>query len=193
MTLGEKISSLRKNKGLSQEMLAEKCGISLRTVQRIENNKSIPRPFTLKVIADALSIHIEQLVSNPNSEIHDESSLSKINLINSSALLGILVPLLNIIAPALLWWRNKENPLVNAKAKKIISFQVCWLIITSAILFTTHFLHYKLTGEFVTGRVSIQVVVYLFLLLINAVFIIYNTMQLSKGNADIYPFTPNLF
>jgi len=174
-------------------MLAEKCGISLRTVQRIENNKSIPRPFTLKVIADALSIHIEQLESDPNSEIPDESSLSKINLINSSALLGIFVPLLNIIAPALLWWRHKENSLVNAKAKKIISFQLCWLIIASAILLTTHFLHYKLTGEFVTGRVSIQVVVYLFLLLINAVFIINNTIRLSKGNADIYPFTPNLF
>ena len=68
MNLGEKISLQRKNKGLSQELLAENCGISLRTIQRIENNKSKPRPYTLKVIADALNMQIEEFEQTANSE-----------------------------------------------------------------------------------------------------------------------------
>ena len=77
MNLGEKIILERKNKGLSQELLAENCGISLRTIQRIENNKSNPRPYTLKVIADALNIQVEQLEQNDNSESAKDYSLSK--------------------------------------------------------------------------------------------------------------------
>jgi XRE family transcriptional regulator, regulator of sulfur utilization len=193
MTLGEKISLQRKNKGLSQELLAENCGISLRTIQRIENNKSTPRPYTLKVIADTLTIQMEQLELIANSELPKESFLSKIKLINSSALLGTLIPLLNVIAPIILWWRNKENPLVNEKAKKIISFQILWLLFSLAILIATHFLHYKITGEFITGRIPIVVIVYILLLLLNVVFIISNTIRLTKENLEIYSFAPNLF
>tara|TARA_R110002012_G_scaffold322087_1_gene555019 strand:+ start:62271 stop:62852 length:582 start_codon:yes stop_codon:yes gene_type:complete len=193
MNLGEKIILERKNKGLSQELLAENCGISLRTIQRIENNKSNPRPYTLKVIADALNIQVEQLEQNDNSESAKDYSLSKINLINSSALLGVLIPLLNIIVPVIFWRLNKENPLVNEKGRKIISFQIMWFLFSLLILLTTHFLHYKITGEFITGRVSILFVVYILLLLINVFFIIKNTIRLKKENTEIYPFFPNLF
>ena len=34
--LGLKVTELRKQKGLTQEMLAEKCEVSTRTIQRIE-------------------------------------------------------------------------------------------------------------------------------------------------------------
>lgn len=107
MSLGEKISLQRKNKGLSQELLADNCGISLRTIQRIENNKSKPRPYTLKVIADALNMQMEQLEQSANSELPKDNSISKINFINTSALLGILIPLLNIIAPVLFCRLNR--------------------------------------------------------------------------------------
>ncbi len=193
MNLGEKISSQRRIKGLSQELLAENCGISLRTIQRIENNKSIPRPYTLKVIADALNIQMEQLQQNANSKSAKDYSLSKINLINSSALLGVLIPLLNIIAPVLFWRLNKEDALVNEKGRKIISFQIIWLLFSLLILFATHFLHYKITGEFITGRVPMVIVVYIVLLLINVFFIIKNTLRLKRGNPEIYPSFPTLF
>lgn len=194
MNLGDKISSQRKTRGFSQELLAETCGISLRTIQRIENNKSNPRPYTLKVIADALNMQMEQLErQNPNSGLEKDFSLSKINLINSSALLGVLIPLLNIIAPVLVWRLNKKHPLVNEKGKKIISFQIIWFLFSLLILLSTHFLHYKMTGEFITGRVPIIFIVYIVLLLINVVFILKNSIRLKRGNTEIYPFFPNLF
>lgn len=40
MKLGTKIKELRKKKGLTQVDLSEKSGLSLRTIQRIENNEN---------------------------------------------------------------------------------------------------------------------------------------------------------
>jgi len=59
--LGEKIIGLRKSKGISQELLAENSRISPRTIQRIEKGESTPRPYTIKIIADALQVPVEQL------------------------------------------------------------------------------------------------------------------------------------
>ena len=192
MNLGEIISSQRKNKGLSQELLAENCGVSLRTIQRVENNKSKPRPYTLKVIAAALNMQMEQL-QNTNSEIAHKYSLSKINLINSSAMLGLLIPFLNIIAPLYLWRLNKEDPLVNEKGRKVISFQILWFLFSLLILIVTHFFHYKITGEFISGRIPIVVIIYILLLLINLYVIIKNTIRLKSGNTEIYSSFLNLF
>lgn len=193
MNLGEKISLQRKNKGLSQELLAENCGISLRTIQRIENNKSKPRPYTLKVIAEALNMQIEQLEESFNSELAKDKAIAKINLINTSALLGVLIPLLNIIAPVFLWRLNRQNPLVNEKGRKVISFQILWFLFSLLILLTTHFLNYKITGEFISGRVPMVSVVYILLLLINVFFIVKNSIKLKTENTEIYSFFPNLF
>lgn len=196
MTLGEKISNERKNRGLSQELLAEKSGVSLRTIQRIENNKSKPRPYTLKVITDTLKIDMEELISDESTIsdiLESNSSLTKINLINSSALLGILIPFLNIIVPVTIWKLNKENPLVNEKGKKVISFQLLWLLLSSLILLVTHVLHYNITGEFVIGRIPFVIVVYIFLLIINVFFVIKSSIQLKNGNINIYSFIPHLF
>lgn len=48
--LGKKILALRLAKGLTQNELADKCNISLRTIQRIESADVTPRSFTIKVI-----------------------------------------------------------------------------------------------------------------------------------------------
>ena len=42
MKLGERIKEIRVSKGMTQLELAEKSGIALRTVQRIENNEVTP-------------------------------------------------------------------------------------------------------------------------------------------------------
>lgn len=52
--LSQRVRELRKNKGLSQEELAETAGLSLRTIQRVENRETEPTGDTLKRIATAL-------------------------------------------------------------------------------------------------------------------------------------------
>ncbi len=52
--LGRKITELRKEKGLTQEELVEKCNISVRTLQRIETGEVTPRSYTVRTILAAL-------------------------------------------------------------------------------------------------------------------------------------------
>lgn len=67
-----KIKELRESKGLSQEELSEKAGISLRTIQRMENGESIPRGSTLKNIASSLDVSLDYFNTIPE-EINDST------------------------------------------------------------------------------------------------------------------------
>lgn len=65
-SLGKKISISRKEKKLSQEVLADLAKVNLRTIQRIENNENIPRPITLKLICDVLDLDQEEINNSPH-------------------------------------------------------------------------------------------------------------------------------
>ena len=55
MKLGTKIKELRKKEGLTQVDLSEKSGLSLRTIQRIENNENKPSVYSLRMIGEVLN------------------------------------------------------------------------------------------------------------------------------------------
>ena len=59
--LGKKILELRKEKGLTQEELVEKCSISVRTLQRIETGEVTPRVFTIRTILAALDYDLSTI------------------------------------------------------------------------------------------------------------------------------------
>lgn len=65
MNIQTKIKELRDRKGLSQEELCENSGISLRTIQRIENGECVPRGSTLKIIASSLNVSPDFLINIP--------------------------------------------------------------------------------------------------------------------------------
>jgi transcriptional regulator with XRE-family HTH domain len=65
-----RIKELRESKGLSQEELSEKAGVSLRTIQRMENDESVPRGSTLRNIASSLDVSSDYFSIIP-SEIND--------------------------------------------------------------------------------------------------------------------------
>ena len=52
--LGMKVAEMRKQKGLTQEQLAEECEVSTRTIQRIENGEVEPRAFTRNNLSNLL-------------------------------------------------------------------------------------------------------------------------------------------
>jgi len=72
--LGRKIAFLRKEKGLTQEDLVDKCNINVRTIQRIESGEVIPRPITLRLILEALDYDFEMLNQELNLEVANSSS-----------------------------------------------------------------------------------------------------------------------
>jgi len=61
LTIGENILLLRKRQGLKQYELAEKVGITALTLVRIETGQSTPQSTTLKCIADALGVSVDEL------------------------------------------------------------------------------------------------------------------------------------
>ena len=66
--LAQGVKDLRKQKGLSQEDLSKKSGLSLRTIQRVENGESEPTGETLKRISNAFGLTLEELANLINIE-----------------------------------------------------------------------------------------------------------------------------
>ena len=75
--LGAKIKNIRKNKGLTQELLAEKSDLSTRQIVKIENGQATPTIQTLQSIAKALDVSF--------NELFDNDSYDSINTVRSKA------------------------------------------------------------------------------------------------------------
>ena len=76
MTFGEKLKAVRLSLNLSQSELAEKTGISERSLYTYEQTGTLPRSSNLRKIADALNVSVSYLLdeeeTDPNKNIdHD--------------------------------------------------------------------------------------------------------------------------
>lgn len=63
-TLGKKISDLRREKGIKQEEMAERLGVSPQAVSKWENDISCPDIMLLPKIAQLFNVSIDSLLSN---------------------------------------------------------------------------------------------------------------------------------
>lgn len=66
MTTGEKIKTIRKKRGLTQRELARKLGTTPQNLAQYENNKRNPKYWTLRNIAEALQVNINELLPDSN-------------------------------------------------------------------------------------------------------------------------------
>lgn len=60
--LGKKISALRRTKKYSQEELAQKAGISVDRLNKLEKGQLNPRFYTLTKIASSLRVSMAELL-----------------------------------------------------------------------------------------------------------------------------------
>ncbi len=60
--VGDNLKRLRTLNALTQEELANKAGLTVAAVARIERNEAEPRPSTLRKLAEALSVKPAQIV-----------------------------------------------------------------------------------------------------------------------------------
>lgn len=67
MTIGTRIQRLRKQKGLSQNRLAQIAGISRQAVSKWENDQAAPDTMHLIVLADILDTEVEYLATGKSS------------------------------------------------------------------------------------------------------------------------------
>jgi transcriptional regulator with XRE-family HTH domain len=187
--IAEKIKQIRTQKGFSQEELAEKTNLSLRTIQRVENGKSDPRGNTIIRIAEALNVNIDTFIDSQKEE--NNTYLASLHI---SALSFLLFPLLGIILPLLLWISKKDQiKSLTSHAKKLLSFQITW-----TILLFMGLIGFLFWGNYKIGAMSdispsivseIYFPFYIFmggLYMYNLIIITYNVLRVSAGKNAWY-------
>lgn len=125
----------RKLKGYTQEELAGKTSVTVRTIQRIEKGEVNPHLHTVKLLAAALDIKPDDLLNleNPKEEAIQKKWLL---LLHGTPLLGFGLPLFNILIPLFIWIHKREdNPLYDRHGQAVVNFQI-----TMTILFVISFI-----------------------------------------------------
>ena len=74
--IGKFIARLRKSKNMTQQQLADKIGVSFKTISKWENGRGMPDLSTLKPLSDELGITINELLNG--EEIKKEEYLNKL-------------------------------------------------------------------------------------------------------------------
>jgi transcriptional regulator with XRE-family HTH domain len=82
MELGERLKELRTCLNYSQKELSEKTGLTLRTIQRIENNEVKPSLYSLKVIGEALKTDVSDFVKKSDTKPYEFNLTLKITDMN---------------------------------------------------------------------------------------------------------------
>jgi uncharacterized Tic20 family protein len=126
MKIGNYIKEKRLQKGMTQEELALKSDITVRTVQRIESGDVDPRSFTLQAIALALEVDYNELINVDPSPITEKLSSNENYWLAMLHLSGLLV----LIIPTVIIWIKKEGKIPNIRGHAIdsINFQISMMI-----------------------------------------------------------------
>ena len=82
MEFGERLKELRTGLNYSQKELSEKTGLTLRTIQRIENNEVKPSLYSLKVIGEALKTDLSEYVKKSDTKPYEFNVTLKITDMN---------------------------------------------------------------------------------------------------------------
>jgi len=166
-----KVKILREEKNLTQSELAEKSGLSLRTIQRIESGNSL-KGFTLKAIAKSLETEPENLFSGTAENLETDRA----KLINFSALAGLVIPYGGIIFPLILTYKTKD-PKNKELGKNIVSVQIILAAIFSLFLIISPFIQKAFSTKF-----PVFIVPLLLFIGIKLWIIIKNGISLNREN-----------
>jgi transcriptional regulator with XRE-family HTH domain len=137
--LGKKISELRKDKGLTQEELVDKCNISVRTLQRIESGEVTPRSYTVRTILAALEYDLNRISDLDEKKSAnffewlrdvllidinpDKSADYLVKQLNIAWIFGLIYFILGFLEGAAEYYRMKEDQMIFS-----IPFYICMKI-----------------------------------------------------------------
>ncbi|TDX87074.1 helix-turn-helix domain-containing protein [Epilithonimonas xixisoli] len=197
------LKKIREKQNLTQEELAEKSGLSVRTIQRIEAGTE-PKGYTLRTLASTLEVSEKDLLITdiPTEEIIIDSPIlmdeietqqaistieneeifnsTLIKIINLSSLPLAWFPIANFLPPLLIMIFTKDkSPIV----KQIISLQI-FLAIISPIIFL-------IVAFFKLGSASVMITL-VGLTLLNIFIILRNAYEIDKNKELRYKLNFNM-
>lgn len=103
--LSEKIYTLRRRSGLSQEQLAEKIGVSRQAISKWEGGLSTPELDKLKALSEFFRVSIDELTSEQGADSSSDCSEPKLTEQNrggSESKIGVFFCLLGAVCLILL-------------------------------------------------------------------------------------------
>jgi transcriptional regulator with XRE-family HTH domain len=158
----------RKKLNLTQEELAEKANVSVRTIQRIEAGQH-PKGYTLDSMSKALGISKDDLLKEESEKINRQL----IKYINLSSILLMMLPFGSIIIPIIIMRWKKE---INSVTKQIVSIQILWTLSFIIIVLLVAFL-----SKWLSFSKEIIPLTMLILMIVNLYIIIRNTLEIEKS------------
>ncbi|TPN84076.1 helix-turn-helix transcriptional regulator [Aquimarina algicola] len=183
--LGQKISELRKSRGLTQEELVEQCNISVRTIQRIEAGEVSPRSYTIKTILSVLDYGLDQIKSEESKvsqefkklfllEIDNQKEASFLNRqLTIAWISGIVYFVLGFGELIFDYYRHFEEDMIVGNTV-YSTFKL--IILTSIILFMRGFI---LSGK-IFKNYLLRIIAFV-MICIGVLFYIYDIMSLYFG------------
>jgi XRE family transcriptional regulator, regulator of sulfur utilization len=181
MTIAEKLKHFRYISCLSQEKLAETSGISIRTIQRIEEGKSVGSGYTINALAKALNINSTDLINSVSqNSLPVSNNSTKLKMLNLSAIAMLIIPLANIFFPAYIYWKNRDDQKIKEIGSKIISFQLFWTFGTILIAIVASIILLPLFETLRAGSVPLFVPVYFTSAIFNVYFVFQFAININK-------------
>lgn len=162
---------LREKLNLTQEELAAKANISVRTIQRIEAGTK-PKGFTLEALSNALGVSKNVLLEDKIESNNTNKQLIK--YINLSSIILMIIPFGSIVLPLIIMYWKKE---INTITKQIITIQTLWTLASIILVIASSFLKnwFSLSNQITTFTILI-------LLVANLYIILRNTLAIEKTN-----------
>lgn len=175
MSISENLVYHRKLKGYTQEELADKTTVGVRTIQRIEKGEVQPHLQTVKLLAVGLDVEVEDLIvlDNPKEETIKRKWML---LLHASPFLGLIIPFANVLFPLFTWMSKAEdNKIYDVHGRKVVNFHctINLMLIISLLLFFS----FPGLNFFGTGGVF----------LFGIIFSLKNTMSALGSGTCYYP------
>lgn len=189
MNKGEEIAKKRSSKGWTQQKLAEESGLSLRTIQRIENNQGTPQLHTLARLQDILEI---------SSLFEDEENESELNyrvitLMSVSSLLVIVPVIGNLILPLVILLSMSKAKKTRRIGGAFLVVQTLWSILLVIVGFAALNVTILIWGETNPGKFSPVTMTFILFWTINLALLTMVVLQAKSGKNRFLHRFPSVF
>lgn len=174
------LKKLREERGWTQNELAEKSSVSIRTIQRLEQAQKPPKGYTLEHLSIALNVDPISF-RNSNWSLDEAPVLDKsgLKMINLSILSMFICPFGNLIFPYLLWQRRKSQKLADTFGKRIVNFQILWTVAMCFLLVISPFVQ-----SYIGFNGQLILLVLLLLYISNFCVVVFTANAIEKENFD---------
>ena len=142
MEFNEKLQSLRKSQGLTQEELADALFVSRTAISKWESGRGYPSIDSLKEISKFFSVSIDDLLSGEKLLSIAEKE-NKSNIRNMCDLLFGIVDLLSFVLVVLPLYPNTIDGfvysvnLLNYTQTTTLNITICWIVFMSLVIVGT--------------------------------------------------------